>query len=60
MSIVQIITAVEELISVYNTLKADGTLDKLKTAESAIAAEVEGNKSLQDLLQKVEGLFKKA
>ncbi len=50
MNILQIISLVEEVLSVYNTLSQDGTLARLKDAETAMQTELNTTKDLQKLL----------
>ncbi len=50
MNIGQIIATIEEVIGLYNSLKADGSLAKLLEAEAAVQHEIATNKDLQKLL----------
>jgi len=56
MNIVQLLAVIEELASLYKQLEADGTIQKLKDAEGAIAAELASNATLKDLISKVTSL----
>lgn len=58
MSFIEMIKLVEELLAVFQELKADGTIDKLFAAEQALQAEMAQNTKLKELMDRLAHLKK--